>query len=132
MRRAGIFLLALVVVMTGGCAAISGRRPYEKLTAAEIVSAEVCLSPPGKTVPIENLEELAALLQKTVVYEKDDSHTEYCGQGVDFVLTMRDGSRTSIVAYNPFLIIDGVGYRTKYAPCEALNQYANALLREEN
>ena len=30
--------------------------------------------------------------------------------------------------YNPFLIIDGVGYKTKYEPCQALNSYANELL----
>ena len=34
--------------------------------------------------------------------------------------------------YNPFLVIDGVGYKTKYEPCEALNHYANRLLEEED
>jgi hypothetical protein len=30
-------------------------------------------------------------------------------------------------AYNPFFIIDAVGYRTKYEPCEKLNLWANEL-----
>lgn len=133
MRRAGALLLALVYVFAlSGCAAILGSRPYKNLTAEEIASAEVCLSPPDKTVPVEDLEKLTALLRQAVVYEKDNSYTEYCGQGVDFRLTMRDGSQMSIVAFNPFLIIDGTGYRTKYEPCEALNQYANNLLNAEN
>ena len=41
---------------------------------------------------------------------------------------MTDGSTTDVMAYNPFLVIDGVGYRTKYEPCEALSRYANQLL----
>lgn len=45
---------------------------------------------------------------------------------------MSDGTQTSIMAYNPFLVIDGTGYRTKYEPCEALNSYANRLLNEED
>ncbi len=44
---------------------------------------------------------------------------------------MADGTETEITACNPFLVIDGAGYRTKYAPCEALNSYANRLLRDE-
>ena len=53
---------------------------------------------------------------------------EYDGQGVVFTLTMVDGTQTDIMAYNPFIVIDGIGYKTKYEPCEALNSYANELL----
>ena len=63
-----------------------------------------------------------------VIYNKDNSFTEYSGQGVIFTLTMADGTQTEIMAYNPFLVIDGVGYKTKYEPCQALNRYANRLL----
>ena len=47
----------------------------------------------------------------------NNSYTEYAGQGVIFTLTMEDGTQTEIMAYNPFLVIDGVGYKTKYEPC---------------
>lgn len=47
-------------------------------------------------------------------------------------MTMTDGTKREIVAFNPFLIIDGVGYRTKYEPCEVLSSYANGLLEEKN
>ena len=33
--------------------------------------------------------------------------------------------------YNPFIIIDGIGYKCKYEPCEALNHYANELMTRE-
>ena len=40
--------------------------------------------------------------------------------------------KTDIMAYNPFLVIDGIGYRTKYEPCQMLNSYANRLLDKED
>ncbi len=109
-------------------AAVGGRKPYKDLEAAQIVSATVQLSPPGKTIQITETKELVDLLKDVVVYNKDNSYTGYSGQGVTFTLVMADGTQTSIMEYNPFLVIDGVGYKTKYEPCEALNRYANMLL----
>lgn len=87
-------------------------------------------SPPDKTILITDIEELINYLNDVVVYNKDNSYTESCGQGVIFTLTMADGTQTEIMAYNPFLVIDGVGYKTKYESCQALNDYANRLLNE--
>lgn len=106
-----------------------GGKPFRALSADEITFATVCLAPPDTTLEIPDIEELAGLLQDVIVYSRDNSYTEYCGQGVIFTLTFADGAQTQVMAYNPFLVIDGVGYRTEYAPCEALNQYANDLLR---
>ena len=111
-------------------AVISGRKPYKNLDTSQIVSAVVRLTPPGETIQITEMTELVNLLKDVVIYNEDNSYTEYCGQGVIFTLTMADGTQTSIMAYNPFLVIDGVGYKTKYEPCEALNQYANMLLEQ--
>lgn len=105
-----------------------GGRPFRTLDASGITYATVCLTPPDATLEIPDIEKLTGLLQNVVVYSRDDSYTEYCGQGVTFTLTFADGTQTQIMAYNPFLVIDGAGYRTEYAPCEALNQYANDLL----
>lgn len=103
-------------------------RPFQDLKGADIASASVELTPPGETAEVEDLEALAALLRETVVYEEDDSYNQYNGQAVTFTLAMADGTETQVMAYNPFLVIDGVGYRTEYEPCEALNAYANQLL----
>ena len=119
-----ILLLALTMIIF---VFVSGRKPYKDLETAQIVSATVQLSPPGKTIQITETKELVDLLKDVVVYNKDNSYTGYSGQGVTFTLVMADGTQTSIMAYNPFLVIDGVGYRTKYEPCEALNRYANRL-----
>lgn len=122
-----ICILAAVVIMIVFAAA-SGRKPYKNLDAAQVISAAVQLSPPDTTIQITEIKELVDLLKDVVIYNKDNSYTEYAGQGVTFSLVMADGTQTSIMAYAPFLVIDGVGYKTKYEPCEALNQYANMLL----
>ncbi len=124
-----ILLLAFTMIIF---VFVSDRRPYKDLEAAQIVSAAVQLSPPDKTIQITETKELVDLLKDVVVYNKDNSYTDYSGQGVTFTLVMIDGTQTSIMEYNPFLVIDGVGYKTKYEPCEALNHYANRLLEEED
>lgn len=129
-KRWFIALLCLAVIVGGILAAfvMAGRRPYKDLTAADIQSATVLLTPPDTTLEIPDTGELAEYLSQVVIYDRDDSYTEYAGQGALFTLQLADGSTTDIMAYNPFLVIDGVGYRTKYEPCEALNRYANGLL----
>ena len=114
-----------------GCS-ITGTKPFQNLTTEEISSVTVQLQPPDKTLQVEDPGQLVALLQDLVIYEEDSSYTEYAGQAVTVQLTMSDGTQTNITGYNPFLIIDGVGYRTEYEPCEALNRYANELLNAED
>lgn len=128
MKKLVAWLLAVACIGgLAGCSS-SGTRPYQDLTAQEVSSATVHLIPPDKTLPVEDIGELVALLNDVVIYSKDSSYTDYAGQAVTFTLAMTDGTQTSIMAYNPFLVIDGVGYRTEYEPCEALNNYANELL----
>ncbi|HCT91300.1 MAG TPA: hypothetical protein DF613_07965 [Lachnospiraceae bacterium] len=113
-------------------APVTGKKPFEELKASEIASATVQLLPPDKTIQITDMEELTDFLSDAVIYQADNSYTEYVGQAAIFTLTMSDGSQIEIMEYNPFLVIDGVGYRTEYEPCEALNDYANRLLNDEN
>lgn len=134
-KKAGVAIIicALAVCVVGASwLMVRGKKPYQNLDASQIVSATIRLEPPDKTIPIIEIPELAAYLRDVVIYNKDNSYTEYSGQGVTFTLTMSDGTQTQIMAYNPFLVIDGVGYKTKYEPCEALNNYANRLLEREN
>ena len=65
-----------------------------------------------------------------VIYGEDDSFKDYAGQAAVFTLSMRDGTVVEITEYALFVIIDGVGYKAEYEPCQALNSYANALLGE--
>ena len=106
-----------------------GTRPFRDLTAGDIQSVKLELYPPDVefTLTREEIEELAPLLNGVVVYQRDDSYREYDGQACLFTLTLADGSRIAVEAYNPFLIVDGVGRRCEYGPCEALSHFANTL-----
>ena len=133
MKKWGRWLIVLLCLAAVGCgvfaaSAMAGRRPYRDLEVADVVSASVRLTPPDTELEIPDLEKLVSYLNQVVIYGRDGSYTEYAGQAVLFTLHLADGSTTDVVAYNPFLVIDGVGYRTKYEPCEALNRYANELL----
>lgn len=136
MRRKRWIIVVVGIILLGIAAALFlltyGKKPYKNLDASQIASARVRITPPDKTVEIEDIEELVGYLNEVVIYNEDNSYTEYTGQGVIFTLTLTDGTQTEIMAYNPFLVIDGVGYKTRYEPCQALNKYANRLLQDEN
>lgn len=108
-----------------------GRRPFRGLDAAEILSASVWLTPPDVTAELdrEEIETLAELLRQVRVSRRDDSYTDYCGQGVIFTLTMTDGTVTEVVAFNPFLIIDGGGWRMTHQSRPSLNSFGNHLYK---
>lgn len=133
MKRRTAFLLCgglALVVLTGILAQFfTGTRPFKDLTAGDIQAVKLELFPPSAEFSLtpEEIEELAPLLNDVVVYRRDDSWRDYDGQLCRFTLTLADGSQTTVGAYNPFLIVDGVGRRTKYEPCEALNHFANTL-----
>ena len=109
-----------------------GRRPFRDLEAADITAASVTLMPPDVTLELDEAEikTLAELLGDLRITWPDQSYTEYAGQAVQFTVTFADGTETEVTDHNLFLIIDGTGWRTAYAPCEALNRFANELLRE--
>lgn len=123
---AGLVLLAAVGALTWS---FRGRQPLRGLTAGDIQSAQVELFPPDVTIQLtrEEIDRLVPLLNQVVIYRRDDSWREYDGQLCRFTLDLTDGSQTIVQAYNPFLILDDVGWRCGYAPCEALNHFANTL-----
>lgn len=122
-----IALVALVLIGSVMLIAFQGRKPLKNI---ELAFATVRLMPPDRTIQIEELDELEDLLEDIVIYNHDNSYTEYAGQAVVFSITMLDGSQMEVTAYNPFVIIDGVGYKCKYEPCEELNDFANELLND--
>ena len=103
--------------------------PFQNLKASDIASATVQLLPPDTTIQINDLEELADLLKELIIYNRDDSYKELVGAVVKISLSMNDGSQLEIMECNPILVIDGIGYRTKYEPCEALDSWAFGLIQ---
>ncbi|MEG1254803.1 hypothetical protein [Clostridium sp.] len=116
----------------------NGDMPFKDLKATEVekISLYVCL--PGKTIEIEDREEInqvVDILNKVVTYEEAPSNTQYCeqlcGQLVQYTLTLESGATLKIGAYNPFILINDVTYKTKYAPCEELNALGNRLINNK-
>ena len=136
-KRIWIGVLVCVVIVAIGLASWHfvrrsvEEKPFADLEASDIQRATVTLSPPDMTDVVPDLQNLAGYLQNLVIYEEDDSYTEYTSQAVTYTLTMRDGTERTVTDYNPFLIVDGVGYRTEYGPCEDLNRYGNAIASGE-
>ena len=124
-------VLAVLLALAAGLL-FWGRRPFRDLEAADITAASVTLMPPDVTLELDEAEikTLAELLGDLRITRPDQSYTEYAGQAVQFTVTFADGTETELTDYNPFLIIDGTGWRTAYGPCEALDRFANELLRE--
>lgn len=79
----------------------------------EVASVIVELYPPNTKAELDSqeIEDLVEILHKVVIYKEDNSYAEYAGQGVSYEITKTDGTITRIIAYNPFVIIDGVGYK---------------------
>lgn len=81
-----IFVLFIAVF------SLSGQKPYKNLKASDIVSATVQLTPPGKSIRITEFDELTTHLNDLVIYKKDSSYGEYCGQAITITLTMAEES----------------------------------------
>lgn len=110
-----------------------GTKPFAKLTADEVMSAELYIVPPNSTVTItdsEDIAELTDILNEIVIYQKDDSGREYDGQLVQATITLKKGETHVIGAYSPFLFLNGTCYRTKYEPCQKLNSFGNRILNQ--
>ena len=124
-----IIILAAVFLITP----VFGSKPFQNLSLSEISKVSVELVPPDVTLDLNDgqIEKLVPILQQVVIYKQDDSYSESCGQAVIFTIIKTNGSLLTVQAYNPFLVIDGIGYKTKYEPCEALNQLGNQILSGE-
>ena len=127
----GTAIAALIVValLIGG-----GHRPFRTINADEITAIDITARPPDVTRKITDAAEIAKIadvLKSVVIYQESAEWREYAGQVMEFSLTMQSGGQVTLVAYNPFLIIDGQGYRTKYGPCEELNRLGNELIGGE-
>lgn len=130
MKKVGLILLVIFIIVCSVVFILSGQKPYKYLTVSDIESVTVHLIPPDKKITITDFEEVVEYLNDIVIYNKDNSYTEYDGQGVIFTFVMTDGSEEEIMGYSPFIVINGVGYKTKSELCNKLNNYANNLLND--
>lgn len=132
MKKKVILSIFCVSVLAGGILVkhfLIGSKPFRHLSSDEVISATVELYPPDVTLQLtaDEIEQLVPILNRAVIYRRDDTYGQADGQAVIFTLTKTDGTRLRVQAYNPSIVIDGVGYRTKYGPCQELNSLGNKL-----
>lgn len=128
-----IFLITVAILIIGFYAfkVSLGNRPFKDLSISEVSEVSVQLAPPDETLELKSSEiaKFINILQTVVTYRQDDSYKDYAGQAVVFTITKTDGSQIVVNAYNPFIIINDIGYKTKYEPCQQLNSFGNDMLR---
>ena len=124
-------VLAILLTLAAGLL-FWGRRPFRGLEAADIAAATVLVGPPDVTLELDagEIETLADLLADVRITRPDQSYSEYAGQTVLFTVTMADGTAANVTAYNPFLDYRRHRLAHRLCACEALNRFANELLRE--
>ena len=101
------------------------------LSPNDIVCFTVTVQPPGESKSVSNpvyVSDLTTILRSIETYERDNYFNDYAGQWATFVITLKSGETLAVAAHNPFIVINGIGYRTKYDPCEALHCLADDML----
>lgn len=133
MKKKKLIRISIIIVLIIGIILIgkslNDSHPFIDLKVEDIAGVTVELYPPGTKAEFnsQEIEDLVGILHKVVIYSEDNSYTEYNGQAVVFKITKTDGTMIEINAYSPFLIINGVGYKTKYGPCEQLTRLGNKI-----
>lgn len=117
-------LLVFLIFFTPSCHRIKAfSTPFSELEAHDIEEVFILFGGfPAYPLAQEDLYPLVEALRSVELYEEDNRYHEYDGLGwVWFQLELSNGEIFHFQPANPFFIIDGVGYRTKYQPCETLN-----------
>ena len=126
-----------VAIILGVCAALgtllTGNKPYAGLESEQLNKVEMQLSPPDVRFELEaeEVEQLTPILRQLTIYRQDNSYEDYAGQTVKVLLILQDGTTIEVVECNPFLVIDGVGFKAKEESCSQLNEFANQLGQEK-
>ena len=130
-----LWFMALAVVVVVGfriLAARRGQRPFRSLTVDQLSGATVEVTPPGTPAILshQDLQHLVGILRKVTTYQEDNSYQASGRQMVTFTLTLADGTEHTVTACAPWLVLDGVGYRTSHEPCLALSTLGSQAIGE--
>lgn len=97
-------------------------KPFSKLERSDIMEVSVVFGGfPAYPLAQEDLAPLAEALRAVELYEEDDYYGYVGSAFLSFQMDLSSGESYYITPANPFFIIDGVGYRTEYQPCETLS-----------
>ena len=113
----------------------TGENPFKTLKPEEVQKIELLVRPPYSIIEItsaKQIQEIINELNQVVIYEEDNSWKEVDGQYIQYIITMTNGQVKTIGAYDTCIIIEGVGYKSKYAIFENLNKIANSIIENDN
>lgn len=122
--------IVVSALLLAGCAAQPINLPYKDLSAEEILSASVQILPLNTKGDLNNdeIEELAAILQRVEIINRDDSHDTDGGQAVIFTLMMADGTELTLSCpRDNFININGTGYKLKNGVGHKLNNLGGSI-----
>jgi len=111
----------------------AGKKPFAKISREDIAEIHLLF---GAYEPYELTEEeigeIMKLLRDIIIYQRDDSYTEYSGgSSYEFCVKKINGKEIYLKDANPFFIINGRGYRTEYKPCDRFGNFAQKIIEEK-
>ncbi|AHF06020.1 hypothetical protein [Desulfitobacterium metallireducens] len=121
-----VIILAILILGNG-----FGKRPFKDLTRDNIVNVSLSVTPPGKTIEIQDefkIQSLVDTLNSVVIYKEDDTGREGDRQSVQFTLSINDGSIVKVEPSGTFMFINDKCYKTKIEPCLELYTLGNRLI----
>lgn len=128
-KRVTIVVIIILVVLIFGNG--FGKWPFKDLIRNNIVDVTLSVTPPGKTIEIQDefqIQVLVDTLNSVVIYKEDDTGREGDRQLVQFTLTMNDGSTVKVEPAGTFMGINDKYYKTKIEPCLELYTLGNRLI----
>lgn len=132
-KKSALLLFAGVVLLVLLATTGTGKKPFSKLTAQDISAASVTLQPPDIDYVIaqDELPHLAELLREVVLYRIEKNPEPIAGQSALLTLTLADGTQTQLSLCGSRAVLDGVVWRAKAKPCNALSAFYNTLRSQQ-
>lgn len=131
MKKSRIYILISIMLILGIIIVFYNlnKKPLRNLNALDVISIEALAQPPNEIKHIdkrEDIETIVSRLREIVVYDKVKQN-DTCGQIITYTLTMKDGSKREFMISNPIVNLDGIFYKTQYAPAESLSNLYKEL-----
>lgn len=102
-----------------------GRQPFQNVLDDEISVVSVERYPTiAFDLTEDEVAEFTEIMRRVVIYSKDSSEEPLAGDAPTYTITKKNGTIIQVIPCNPFFMIDGVRYQSKYQPCYELAGFA--------
>ena len=127
-------IIVLIVALTIGVLSyfLYSDRPFETITVNDIQEVKVYAIPPEEEVVLSEaeVERVVPLLQNLKISKPGYKVFALSGQTVRIIVQKTNGSIIEISNVgNVQIMIDGRSYRAEYESAEAINNFANKVLK---